>query len=395
MRGAARSVGIVVAAAVGLGALSLHSVSAGDDAAGHAIAEKFAREAQKAPRKLPKPKRTPEERKAEEAEMLERARAEAELRRLELERGRTEAEHAERSGGADVQRPAGIERQKEVEAARVAEASEKAEKQRLAAQALERERQRTVEIRRQVEDVARAEAARRAAAARSAEETARMTAEREAEARRIAERLRQAEIARTAAARTSATPFAPRDRSSLGVPVDRAYREPASDTGNRVTVLLILKPGSYGIRRHNKTGDPVICGPSGCYVSEGPAAAAHFQSGRRALGFSGVFGERAGACRNSLGCIFRDVDLVTLSGIVQPVDMHVLKHDRRSPQHVQALSDCRVDAARLQCHDTIDGGDYVMWIVPESVAADAGPERLERALGEGLPPYRRASLEGR
>ena len=118
----------------------------------------------------------------------------------------------------------------------------------------------------------------------------------------------------------------------------------------RVTVLIHLAPGNYGIRRGRSTADPILCLPDGCYVSHGTDRPARFLPGRRALGFANTWGERAGACREQLACVFRDVDLGRLPGYLEPVDLHILKHDRRRGQEVATSSACAVDDGRLICH---------------------------------------------
>jgi len=143
-----------------------------------------------------------------------------------------------------------------------------------------------------------------------------------------------------------------------------------------------MAPGSYGIRRGRPSADPVLCLPDGCYVSRGPELAARFLQGRRALGFANTWGGRAGACRNELACVFRDVDLGRLPGYLQPVDLHVLKHDRRQGQQVFTDSGCRLERGRLLCEHGLMGPDYALWIVPEDLAAAAGPDALWRALTE-------------
>ena len=152
----------------------------------------------------------------------------------------------------------------------------------------------------------------------------------------------------------------------------------------RVTVLIHLAPGNYGIRRGRSTADPILCLPDGCYVSHGTDRPARFLPGRRALGFANTWGERAGACREQLACVFRDVDLGRLPGYLEPVDLHILKHDRRRGQEVATSSACAVDDGRLICHAGLYTADYAMWIVPERLAAAAGPAALRRALAEGL-----------
>ena len=162
----------------------------------------------------------------------------------------------------------------------------------------------------------------------------------------------------------------------------------------RVTVLMIMTPGTYGIRRGASIADPVLCTTDGCYVSIGADRAAIFMPRRKALGVGNTLGGRAGACRQSLGCVFRGVAL-EYPAVLQPVDLHILKHDRRRPQRILADSDCRLAAGRLTCSRGIYAEDYVLWIVPERLADTAGPESLERALRDGLSASRSAEASPR
>jgi hypothetical protein len=158
-------------------------------------------------------------------------------------------------------------------------------------------------------------------------------------------------------------------------------------------VLLILAPGNYGIRRNGpKVADPILCTLEGCYVSAGADRPASFMPGRKALGFGNTWGARAGACRQRLGCVFRGVDLGDLRGYLQPVDLHILRHDRRRPHQIAGDSACRADGGRLVCGRGIYAEDYAMWIVPERLAEAAGPAALERAVAEGLNGPRSADI---
>jgi colicin import membrane protein len=178
---------------------------------------------------------------------------------------------------------------------------------------------------------------------------------------------------------------------------DEAERIARTGTGEpdwHVTVLMILKPGTYGIRRGAHIADPVLCTLDGCYVSTGPERPSLFLPGRKALGVGNTLGIRAGACRRSLGCVFRDM-VLEYPGFLQPVDLHVLKHDRRQPQKVLADSDCHLSSGRLTCHRGIYTEDYALWIVPERLAESAGPDVLDRALRDGLTPSRSAEARPR
>ncbi|HRD76740.1 MAG TPA: hypothetical protein PK264_12515, partial [Hyphomicrobiaceae bacterium] len=151
-----------------------------------------------------------------------------------------------------------------------------------------------------------------------------------------------------------------------------------------VTVLLVMQPGSRGIRRHNKTADPILCADHGCYISRGSDTPATLRSGRKAFGFLNTFGGRAGACRDQLGCVFRGVRLDGPEATLQPVDMRLVHHDRREAQSITSDSACRMERGALACARAIASADYVMWIVPEALAENAGAERLEAAVAAGL-----------
>jgi hypothetical protein len=179
-------------------------------------------------------------------------------------------------------------------------------------------------------------------------------------------------------------------------PAAPAIKSPVGFVATRVTVLLVMEPGTYGIRRGGaKIADPVLCTREGCYVSAGTDHPAVFLPGRRALGFRNTWGARAGACRNALGCVFRGVELGVLPGFLQPVDLHLFKHDLRLGHAILADSDCRADAGRLACRHGIYADNYSMWIIPESLAATAGSAALQRALTDRLNGPRSAELAPR
>jgi hypothetical protein len=186
------------------------------------------------------------------------------------------------------------------------------------------------------------------------------------------------------------TPSAPRPSPASAV------KSGVGRGATRVTVLLVMEPGTYGIRRGGaKVADPVLCTREGCYVSAGADRPAVFLPGRKALGIRNTWGARAGACSNMLGCVFRGVELGVLPGFLQPVDLHILKHDLRLGHAVLADSDCRTDGGRLSCRHGIYADDYSMWIIPESLAATAGSATLQRALSERLNGPRSAELAPR
>ena len=354
-------------------------VARADAPPAHELAERFAADAERTERKAAERaeqqrlRKLEAERQRDESDMLARARAEASERQAELERQRIARELAEKLA--------------EEEAQLIAEAK------------------RAEEARRQAESAARAEAEKRAAVER----------ERAADAERLSEVLRQAAEVherrrqeRHAESAPSSPPAADRDvQTTAAVPspalpaaVPETVREQTpvrpdgagGESDRRFAVLLVMEPGNRGIRRHNKTADPVLCVDDGCYVSNGPEAAAALLPRNKALGFGRTWGARAGACQNSLGCVFRGVEARSLPFHVQPVDMRVIRHDRREMQSVSAGSDCFVVAGRLTCRRPVRSHDYVMWLVPERLAEKLGPAYLDKALADGLADSEQAEL---
>ena len=442
---------------------------------GHAIADRFAADADRAraaeaarkdaARQEAQRRRAAQAEKAAkekaqkewEAELLARAKAEAEDRRqLEIEASRLDAARAAREAQeaeAEHQRAERarlIEAQRQVEQARIAEDALKAEETKRAAEALrlaaeraaaeetrkaeeaKAQETRRIEAARLADEARRteqaawaAEEAKRAETIRKANEELRVAAERaaaedakraeeaqravkratedetrrvgaleaDAEVKRVAERLRrirEEHLARhTGSAERTVQPSsatvpvnrlggptvadAPNSKAATpqlvaGPPPEQVPLEAASfHTDGRVTVLLQMEPRFRRGRGHESM-DPVLCLVDGCYVSNGPQAPATFLPGHRAMRFGNVIGRRAGACNHAHACVFRDVDIGALPAEVQPVDIRVLRHDRRQPESIDALSTCRGTAGRLACKDPIQGDGYTMWVIPEAVA---------------------------
>lgn len=333
-------------AQVGINANDMAERFAGEaarqDAAAKAMADAAAARAERA-------RKTAERRRAEEAEMLARAHAEAEQRNAAIE-------------GEDRAR---------------AEAGLKAEKDRLrvgenAAAVLP------------VEDVQ----------ARTAE-MERMGRERQAELDRISEKIRRVQGMRA----RGGGPSMPRGQdpiesaSGRGEGTDIAQSEPArvpqslelnGSGGGRATVLLVMQPGDRGIRRFNKSADPILCIADRCYVSGGAQADARPLSRARAFGMGNTLGARAGACSNRLTCVFRNVALPASTAFVQPVDLRLVSHDRREPREARIDGSCRMGQRGLACAAAVRAANYALWVVPEVVAAQAGPVALEAALKTGL-----------
>ena len=166
----------------------------------------------------------------------------------------------------------------------------------------------------------------------------------------------------------------------------RPAREPLGGSAEtRMTVLLMLEPGSRGIRRWNKTADPMLCVGATCYVSTGAASPATALTRAKAFGPGVALGGRAGACRNALGCVFRGIPLEGRVTAIQPIDLRLLRHDRREIREAVLDETCRLVRGALSCRAPVRAETYRAWIVPERLAERAGAEALAAAVASGLP----------
>jgi hypothetical protein len=355
---------------------------------------------------------------AEQQEADRKAKADAEEQRLVAERA--EAERAAKAeADAEAQRHAADKAEAERhEAERAAKAKADAETQRLAAEKAAAERQEAERKAKAVAEAKRAaaeeasrekeiEAAKaRIDEAKKADERRRMEAAREDEARRLSEKLTRAREQRAAEDAgegysglggpvandepghvkvSPKTKAGDAPRPELANHVHRDEPGPSGGSEARATILLVMAPGRTGIRRHQHTGDPIVCSGGQCFIGQGADAPATAMARNRALGPGNTLGRRAGACRHSLACIFRDADVGAETFDLQAIDMRILRHDRRESVRADVDYTCRAVRGRLSCREPVVTGSYRAWIVPERVARAAGPDALTAALEAGLP----------
>ena len=157
----------------------------------------------------------------------------------------------------------------------------------------------------------------------------------------------------------------------------------------RATVLLAMDPGRTGIRALNPTADPILCMPDVCWISRGLDRDARMVPRRKALGPLNTLGDRAGACNDSLTCVFRNIELTGASAVIQPVDLRILKHDRRAAIEVRIDATCRIERRAIVCNERQSSGDYRISVIPEAIAREGGGSALQATLGRTLATARR------
>lgn len=184
---------------------------------------------------------------------------------------------------------------------------------------------------------------------------------------------------------------------ALGVvTASSVWLAPALADAATVTVLITLEPTKFSGKPWDiePGADPILCMQGGCYVSAGLSVQARFEPERQALlPLNVMFTQKAGACGNTLTCVLRGIELSDTNAIAQPVDLDFAEHDRLEPSRLGPDKTCRVEDGALGCYEGIYTREYSMWVVPEAVAAEAGPELLEQAVTTGMREGRKTFAE--
>lgn len=442
----------IVGLCLALSGLALSGPAAANENAAHALAEKFAGGAEKEEAKrraaeevemLARAKAEADARKAaadeahrlaekqrlaDERRIAEEKRAEEQRRLADEQRIARQKFVAEQLRLADEERlraEAEEEQKRLAEERRVADEQRIAEQKRLRAEEDERrtEQLRLAEKERIAKELHAAEEARRAEQLRAEEaRLAALAAKREAAHQRLTERLlklhekraekkrlaeaeqRRAEEQRIADEKRADDRRADEERRlathksmGLGAPLATATPvldpSPARSSSTRVTILLAMDPGLTGIRRFGKkTADPVLCSGNRCWISAGTERSALAVSRGQALGPSNTMGRRAAACNRHLVCVFRNVELGAATASVQPIDLRIMRHDRREPLRLAADPSCRLSNGALLCDKLYISRSWRAWVVPERLAAEAGSETIAASLAGSLAVRPSAAL---
>ncbi|GJM03642.1 MAG: hypothetical protein DHS20C08_21430 [Rhodomicrobium sp.] len=167
-----------------------------------------------------------------------------------------------------------------------------------------------------------------------------------------------------------------------------AVNSPAPDlkkTGSLTIAVVIAQQQADGSSWDIGEGaDLVLCGVKGCYVSQGlekPAIYYENSLGPRVL-------DKAGACRDSVKCVFRGVDPAKLISAEDPLifllDVDYISHTPFEKFKIAALQPCRSDGAVIACEGGVHRQAFSLWAMPEAVAEQGGKAGLDYVLFKGL-----------
>lgn len=169
------------------------------------------------------------------------------------------------------------------------------------------------------------------------------------------------------------------------------------------TVALVVMPLQADGSAWDVTAgaDLVLCGAAGCYVSNGLEKTATYYDGGSGLRLI----KKAGACRDRLACVFRDVDFSKLvtdkNALIEPVDVDYVSHtymggvayktiDKTNP--LFSAENCTLKKTVLDCKTGVHKRDYSLWVLPEKLARLGGKEALDAVLFKGLLHQRASHL---
>ena len=196
-----------------------------------------------------------------------------------------------------------------------------------------------------------------------------------------------------APAQAAAPPPAPAPSAPVQIKIEAKINVPAPavpaaisrpEGAPRATILAVLTHHAHDAVRPVTPPDPIICLADVCYISAGPNADAKLISRTDALSTKNTVTAGAGACKGMNRCAFRGVSMKP-GDEIQIVDLGLVDHDKREPADVTPDTSCRVDDGDLVCDQPVAAPDYRIWVVPETIAAAAGPGAIESALADDLP----------
>ncbi|MGI9386431.1 MAG: hypothetical protein ACR2OX_03280, partial [Methyloligellaceae bacterium] len=119
----------------------------------------------------------------------------------------------------------------------------------------------------------------------------------------------------------------------------------------RATIVVVLEPQKHNSQKWDigRGADPVLCLKRGCYVSRGLSKNAKYYRGGNIF----LPGIRAGACRNSLACVFRNVQLLNGKDEAQLIDLDAIEHDFLDRRPIKVDESCHLRNKRIDCGNGI------------------------------------------
>jgi hypothetical protein len=159
----------------------------------------------------------------------------------------------------------------------------------------------------------------------------------------------------------------------------------ASGPDQHATLLLALETSGTSSKSGLASAfDPIICLSDTCFVSAGLNSDAVKLAKLDALKLKSTSDASPDSCKGKVGCVFRNV-AVPHGAQIQVIELGSATHDPLHASDAQPDTSCKMSDGGLNCDNPILAADFKIWLVPEETARTAGVQELEDTLADGLP----------
>ncbi|CAA2137016.1 hypothetical protein [Hyphomicrobium sp. ghe19] len=177
-------------------------------------------------------------------------------------------------------------------------------------------------------------------------------------------------------------------------PVPVAAAVPTKPESERMIVAEAPKPGSVPatvliVLDTNDAAlgfkpDPIICIDDRCWLSNGIEAPAVSMPRTQAVALSTTEESTADSCAGKSACVYRAVS-IDPDARIEVIEVGESRGASAGAYTVPADTSCRSEGGALLCDNGLATQNFRIWVVPEAIAASAGPSSIEDAIENGLP----------
>lgn len=146
------------------------------------------------------------------------------------------------------------------------------------------------------------------------------------------------------------------------------------------TVLLVLDTNDAAL---GFKPDPIICIDDRCWISNGIEAPAVSMPRTQAVALPTTEESTADSCAGKSACVYRAVS-IDPDARIEVIEVGESRGASAGAYTVPADKSCRSEGGALLCDNGLATQNFRIWVVPEAIAASAGPSSIEDAIENGL-----------
>ena len=147
------------------------------------------------------------------------------------------------------------------------------------------------------------------------------------------------------------------------------------------TVLLVLDTNDAAL---GFKPDPIICIDDRCWLSNGIEEPAVSMPRTQAVALQTTEESTADSCAGKSACVYRAVS-IDPDARIEVIEVGESRGASAGAYTVPADTSCRSEGGVLVCYNGLATQNFRIWVVPEAIAASAGPSSIEEAIENGLP----------